>query len=421
MNEQLAALVQNAGNAAKHGQWQEAERLWTQVRALDPSHPQALYSLGIHAFQRGDTAAALESLQAAHRVAPSDPMILLSIAVVMRERGDSAGEWKAIGASLVADPYFVAGLLAKGAFLERTHKPRAAAEVYRNALKAAPPEPHWPATLRPQLQAARVLVDRYLNDFADYLASHISGPRAALDSAVAGRWDEAVSIMAGRSRPYHSDCNQLCVPRLPAIPFFGRSQFPWVEALESRTAAIRAELQDLLQEDQGEFSPYVAYKPGDPVNQWKDLNHSRRWSTYRLWDQGKPVAAHLARCPETAAALAAVEMAEIGGLCPNAMFSVLDAHTHIPPHHGETNARVVAHLPLIVPDHCSYRVGFDRRGWREGEVLVFDDSIEHEARNDSDELRAVLIFDVWNPLLSQGEREMVNAMMDAAREFSQDK
>jgi aspartyl/asparaginyl beta-hydroxylase (cupin superfamily) len=99
------------------------------------------------------------------------------------------------------------------------------------------------------------------------------------------------------------------------------------------------------------------------------------------------------------------------------MFSALAPHTQIPPHHGETNARLVVHLPLIVPEGCRYRVGFEHRQWRVGEILAFDDSIEHEARNDSDELRVVLIFDVWNPLLSPAEREMVQALSAATRDF----
>lgn len=99
------------------------------------------------------------------------------------------------------------------------------------------------------------------------------------------------------------------------------------------------------------------------------------------------------------------------------MFSVLAPHTHIPPHHGETNARLVVHLPLIVPEKCTYRVGFEHRRWAVGETLIFDDSIEHEARNDSDELRVVLIFDVWNPLLSPGDRDMVKRLSAAKRQF----
>jgi aspartyl/asparaginyl beta-hydroxylase (cupin superfamily) len=97
------------------------------------------------------------------------------------------------------------------------------------------------------------------------------------------------------------------------------------------------------------------------------------------------------------------------------MFSALAPRTRIPPHHGETNARIVVHLPLIVPPGCRYRVGFDECGWETGRILAFDDTLEHEARNDGDELRVVLIFDVWNPLLSLAERELVTAMTTAAR------
>ncbi len=122
--------------------------------------------------------------------------------------------------------------------------------------------------------------------------------------------------------------------------------------------------------------------------------------------------------PTTAAALDEVEMAEIGGLCPNAMFSALAPHTEIPPHHGETNARLVVHLPLVVPNNCLYRVGFEQRRWEVGKVLIFDDTLEHMARNDSDELRVVLIFDVWNPLLSQEERALVQTLTQTARQFA---
>jgi aspartyl/asparaginyl beta-hydroxylase (cupin superfamily) len=72
-----------------------------------------------------------------------------------------------------------------------------------------------------------------------------------------------------------------------------------------------------------------------------------------------------------------------------------------------------------VPAGCRYRVGFDWCEWRVGECLIFDDTIEHEAFNDSDELRVVLIFDLWNPLLTPAEREIVKALAAAARSFTQ--
>ncbi len=408
--------VETAGRAASEGRWHEAEQAWRRVLALDPRHPQALYSVGVHAFQRGQLDEALRALRAADAARPGDPVVLLSIGRVHRERGDAEAERAAIDASLAADPYFLPGLLAKAELLERHGQWKAAVAVYRNALKVAPPEPRWSA-LRPQLQHGQALVRRYGEALAAFLSEGSGSRMQALTSFEAERWREAGAILAGNSQPYPSVCNQLQVPRLPAIPFFERSRFAWVEALEAQTAAITEELSAVMAVDEAGFRPYVAYAPGTPVNQWHELNHSRRWSGYLLWDNGRPVEDHLARCPRTADALRSVDQADIPGMCPNAMFSALAPHTHIPPHTGDTNARLVVHLPLIVPAGCRYRVGFEHRNWKVGEVLIFDDSIEHEARNDSDELRVVLIFDVWNPLLSDAEREMVRFVTLAAREF----
>jgi aspartate beta-hydroxylase len=417
LSDVVQSLVQAAGAAANQGRWQEAEQLWRQVLAREPRHPQALYSLGVHAFKAGQLGNAQQLLQAAHQSMPDDPMVLLSLAVVRRQMGNDAGELAAIEAALTVDAYFLPALLAKGAHLERVGRLRAAAGVYRNALQVAPPEPRWPPPLREQLAHGRTVVERHGRELAAFLAERIGTRTEALTTFEAERWREAGAILSGQASPYPSVCSALHVPRLPAIPFFERSQFAWVEALEARTEAINAELAGLLAERSGDFAPYVAYEPGVPVNQWRELNHSNRWSSYFLWRNGTPVAEHQQRCPVTTAALEAVGMADIDGLCPNAMFSALAPHTHIPPHHGETNARLVVHLPLVVPPNCRYRVGYEHREWRVGEVLVFDDSIEHEARNDSDQLRVVLIFDVWNPLLSAGERDMVRALSTAMREF----
>ena len=409
--------VEAAGRAAGEGRWADAEQAWQRVLALDPRQPQALYGLGMHAFQRGDLEGALHALQTADGLRPRDPAILLAIGRVQRERGDAEAEGRAIEASLAAEPYFLPGLLAKAGRHERLGQSRAAVAAYRNALATAPPEAHWPAPLRAQLQRGRDLVERYGQALALFLQERSGSRMQQLAPSEAARWREAGAILAGVSRPYPSVCNQLQVPRLPAIPFFERSRFDWVEALEARTADIASELDAVLADDRAGFGPYVAYAPGTPVNQWRELNHSQRWSSYKLWDNGRPVEAHLARCPRTAEALREAGQADIEGMCPNAMFSALAPRTRIPPHTGETNARLVVHLPLVVPEGCRYRVGFEHRRWKVGEVLIFDDSIEHEARNDSDELRVVLIFDVWNPLLSEGERDMVRLMTVAQREF----
>jgi aspartyl/asparaginyl beta-hydroxylase (cupin superfamily) len=107
----------------------------------------------------------------------------------------------------------------------------------------------------------------------------------------------------------------------------------------------------------------------------------------------------------------------VPGHAPTAFFSILDAHTHIPPHTGVTNTRLTVHLPLIVPEDCSFRVGSERREWSAGRAWVFDDTIEHEAWNGSDAPRAILIFDIWNPYLSEAERAVVRAATEAVSDY----
>jgi len=418
MTQDLTSLIRQAEAAANAGQWSNAEKLWSDVRGRDPRNPKAAFSLGIHAMQRRDFQQAVALIEEAKAASPRDPFLLLTLSKAKREAGDEAGEGAEIDLALSCDPYILPALLAKAQRLERIGNAPAAAMFFRNALKVAGSEPMWPEVLRPQLAHASEIATRYAREHHAHLSASLAPILSSLSRDAADRWREAASVMAGVTEPYRQHANQLYVPRLPAIPFYDRSLFPWAEELESKTNLIREELKAALAAEGQDFRPYINLRPGQPVDQWSDLNHSQRWSHYGLWRNGQRDEAHLARCPETRRALEAVDMAEIGGLCPNAMFSALAPHTEIPPHTGETNARLVVHLPLVVPENCSYRVGFEHRTWTEGELLIFDDTIEHTARNDSDQLRVILIFDVWNPLLAPKEREAVRALAAASRAFA---
>ncbi len=100
------------------------------------------------------------------------------------------------------------------------------------------------------------------------------------------------------------------------------------------------------------------------------------------------------------------------------MYSALQPRTRIPPHTGVANFRLVVHLPLVLPPGCGFRVGSETREWRIGESWVFDDTIEHEAINDSDQIRVVLIWDTWHPALTPVERRLISAMNAALDDFS---
>jgi aspartate beta-hydroxylase len=163
--------------------------------------------------------------------------------------------------------------------------------------------------------------------------------------------------------------------------------------------------------------PYVQRDPDRPAFDVRGLLDNPKWSAFFLIKDGAVVESHAARCPRTMAALAAVPLCRIDRRTPSVLFSLLQPGARIPPHHGFTNARLIGHLPLIVPSDCALRVGSETRAWREGEVLLFDDSIEHEAWNSSERPRMVLIFDVWRPELSAKERELIAAMLGAIDTF----
>lgn len=343
--------------------------------------------------------------------APRTELFLMR-AAACRMLGRADDEAAALQTALAYDPYCWPALLQKADLLEKKGDPKAAAVMYRDVLRISPPAEYRPEAFAKPLAHAERMVAMYAEALETTLLQAVGGL-----PGMSQKWREAVSIMSGRTRPFHADCNQLTVPRLPAQPFFRREMFDWVPEFEKRTDAIREEMIAALAEAGPQFQPYIQYNPGEPVNQWSELNHSRAWTGFHLYRGGKPVEENLARCPRTAEALKLIDAVHLAGTCPNAMFSVLAPKAHIPPHHGESNARLVAHLPLVVPSDCLFRVGYDNRRWTEGEVLVFDDTIEHEAWNDSDEIRVVMIFDVWNPLLTPEERLIVQRMAEAERAF----
>lgn len=179
---------------------------------------------------------------------------------------------------------------------------------------------------------------------------------------------------------------------------------------------IRREYSDLASHED-RFSAYVDDKAREPHLRQHALADSRDWSAIHLIRNGERIDDNIARCPKTMAALGHVPLPEVVANSPTILFSRLLAGTHIPPHHGMMNTRLICHLPIILPDHCSIRVGNQTRSWTYGEVLIFDDSIEHEAHNNSDLSRSVLIFDVWRPELNEDDRALVTSIFAGIEAF----
>jgi aspartate beta-hydroxylase len=414
---QIAELARAANLAMQSGRLNDAAGLWQQIHDLSPDHPQALLHLGQHRQFLGDAKGALALLSRAAAVDPANPIVPLNLAAAYRALGDSQGELAALGRALAIDRYFFPAHLAKAMHFERLGKVREAARLYKDALAVAPPAARLEAWAKAPLEHARELVDKNRAELDSFLQGRLANGRTELDDVGSRRFAECKDIMIGAAQPFVQQPTLLNYPRLPAIPFYERKDFSWVAQVEAATAEIRAEFESVRDADEKEFEAYVKRSEGMPLEQWAELNNSKRWSVFFLWSDGARLDAHCARCPKTAALLASLPMAEVPGAAPSAFFSKLAPKTLIPPHTGVTNARLIVHVPLVVPEGCWFRVGNEKREWKPGEALIFDDTIEHEAWNGSAEPRAVLIFDVWNPYLSKPERALVCELLQGVRDY----
>ena len=369
------------------------------------------------ALRQRDVNTALGLLNRAELAEPADVSVKMLKASAQRFAGDLDGALASIEGVLPNDPYHFLALLSKGSLLERLAGVRVAARFYRDILEAAPPEHETPPGLAAPIAHARRLVAENTDALADYLRRQVEDVKSRHGGASLGRFEEALDIYAGRRKPFVQEPLLLHYPQLPAIPFYDRNLFPWLPQLEAATDMIRGELEVALEKARNDFAPYVAYPPGSPVGQWGELNNSMNWRSLWLWKDGRRQDEACAVCPGTTALLESLPLADQPGFAPTALFSALEANTRIPAHTGSTNTRLLVHLPLILPGPARFRVGNETRDWKMGEAWVFDDSINHEAWNDADQLRVILIFDIWNPFLSEAERELVTAMMNARNSY----
>jgi aspartyl/asparaginyl beta-hydroxylase (cupin superfamily) len=413
----VGELHQRARMALQQGRESEAVGLWQQILAVAPDDLQAHSGLGRWALRVGDLNGALAHFASLARLDRRDARHWVSVAQVQQRRGDEAAEEAALFEALKLDPQDLMALLMRGALHERHGRTGPAADAYIAATIVAPPAQRLSPELRPLVVHALEFRQAHEQRLARFVDAALESDFRAHASEPLDRFRLSLDILVGRKRRYESRPSRYFVPQLQPIEFLAPERFPWMAAIEAGTERIRNEFLAALQADQG-FTPYIEYGLDQPLEQWAELNHSPRWTCYHLWKDGLPIPEHVARCPETMRLLEASPRPDQPGRTPVAMYSLLKPRTVIPPHVGASNARLVCHLPLIVPPGCSFRVGNTVREWVPGRAWVFDDTIEHEARNDSDQLRVLLIWDTWHPDLTEPERRMITALSAALNAFS---
>jgi aspartyl/asparaginyl beta-hydroxylase (cupin superfamily) len=338
------------------------------------------------------------------------PMPWMQLAGLRRALRQPHRALAAVDKALALAPRDFMALVMRATIVARTNPEKAGPAWHRALLQK-------PATALPPPMAAAVAAGEQVH--AQWLATRESGMRdiaPAPDDDTDWRIRRFCDNALGKTRIYRSDPVAFFYPGLTEREYHPRSRFPWLSDLEAATPDIRAEMQALMTARTAQRTPYIQYGENEPLDQWRPLNHNEDWSALHLLKNGQRVEANAASCPVTMALLARLPQPVVAGSSPNAMFSLLAPHTAIPPHVGVSNTRLVCHLPLDIPAGCWFRVGAETRLWNEGEALVFDDTIEHEALNPSDRLRVVLIFDVWHPDLTPPECEAIAGIIASEME-----
>ena len=416
-DRRIRQLIETAAQASASGRVQEADRLVRQAEAEAPQHPLVLNETARRHLMNGNAAGAHALLTQAVSQESSNASLWLNLAAALRGLKRADEERTAIDKALTLEPRNLRALLQKASLQEISGQVRAAAMTYRHVLQSVPSGSLPPQSLRPVFQHALQFVAANDRELEQFIESRLKNLRERHKDEPLQRFDRCLETLLRKKPVYRPQPSFMYFPRLPAIEFYDRSEFPWLDSIEAASDEIRAELVNLLQEGPSVLMPYVDIPAGMPLDQWRELNQSRRWGVYYLWQEGVAIPEHIARFPRTVAALEAWPRCEVPGCSPTAVFSILDAKTRIPGHTGVSNTRLIVHLPLIVPPGCGFRVGAERREWHPGKAFVFDDTFEHEAWNDSDVPRAVLILDIWSPHLSAAERDMVRQVTADVGEF----
>ena len=338
------------------------------------------------------------------RAASSDPTrfdLWLKLSAMARATGDAAAALTSIDRALAIHPLDFTALLMRATQLEALGEGERAAVAFGHAIAQSPSAPSQ--HLLPVLAHAKAQYGNWQIRQADQLRASVPTPTPALERFITN----AVRI----TEPDRAGPTHYCYPGLAEIPFLDDVRFAWLPALEAATEIITREFHAVLGAHAAELVPYIDYPETVPLEQWQTLNRNRDWTAIHLIERGRVVDANAQHCPQLMELLRTLPQPQIPGAGPNAMFSLLAPHTHIPPHTGITNTRLVCHLPLIVPPGCWFRVGDVRKDWVPGKAWVFDDTIEHEAMNPTGVLRVVLIIDIWHPDLGAVARQGITTVI----------
>ena len=422
----VVALREMALNGLRQGDVVQAEQYFMQLLELTPGDVDALQFLASRQLVRGDGMRAVAMLLTAEQANPKNANTLHQLGTAQMATGDMHGAVRNLRRAIELAPQMFVARLRLGIALERLRETHDALIAYFSAVNIAQAQGQWlgdtttPPGLRDVVKQAIRFIDAGRHQLFDQVLEPL---RQRYGRSELSRVEDCLAIYLGEKEAFLPDSRQkpkfLYFPGVPSQAYYGSERFPWHAQLEAATEMIRKELREVLAENLP-LQPFLeANSPAELDGHLRASgDQAAAWDAYFFYRHGVRYDEHCARCHGTSSLLEALPLVRIRDHAPETLYSVLRPGTHILPHRGVTNTRLVTHLPLIVPSDCALRVGGETHVWQGGRCVTFDDTFEHEAWNESTETRVVLIADSWNPDLSEVEQAAVTDLVEAIGDFN---
>lgn len=418
LDQSLRQRIANARLLAEDGQVLQAELVALAVLDVLPTQAEALSLLVELALQRGDAPRAVSFLEVVVRAHPGSTRAAMDLAMVQLHADQPRAAQATLETVLAVVPSDHVAWLMLSQVRSGLGQSRGALQAQFEAVTRAQRSGQWldETSTPPQLlDAVVVAIERIRGNRRELLVAmvddmrEVHGPLALqrVDRALAGYlrdWDSTPSDPRQRPKFFF-------FPGLPNPPYHDPYLQPWARQLQAAFPEIRHEALRIVEEDRRlpdfipDHLPVEKYVSGvAPVPSWEAFfffRHGERYDTNH------------ARCPRTSTVLENIELCRIENQAPEILFSVLKPGSHINPHHGVSNVRLVMHLPLVVPPGCALNlIDHGEHRWTEGQLVMFDDTYLHEAWNRSSQTRIVLLMDCWNPHLMGIERSAVKRLIE---------
>ncbi len=405
-------LFQRAEQLRQAGSMDKVIPVFEEILKLDPNEVQPNRFLALWCSEKGNYSEAARYFEKFNTLVPNQEDMMLGYAISLEETGKYQEALKILRRAIKLNENNLYPYVYLGSVYESMGEKEKAGWAYSFAVDLNPAikvQDHNKVLPKPVV--ARI---RKLNAFLDTIGKDIQKqalkraqetfPKGDFSRVERVVWRKLHNSRIGQVNEKQNPLS-FYIPDLAPRAWFEREDFPWAKDLEDNFGLIRKELVQHYQGDSDSL-PYLQLGGYDPRS-WGDLVGNKDWAAIHFYDGMVKKEDNCKKFPVTFGLLEKLPLFKIGGKPVEALFSILKPKTSIPPHFGTSNARLTVHLPLIVPENCFLTAGDEERPVREGKMMFFDDSFTHKARNESGQIRIVLIFEVWHPGLTEEERAVV--------------